>query len=193
MSIVQANAAWLAWPPVGLEGCHRFSVDTHPSVLASHPTTLPTVVNCQHAFAARLLSRSLRVPPACGRCAFELDPRSFAATVLRLCCRPSRAARCVAATRFIVIALVLRNRGPLMNHPRRSLGDPRGAAERMSLFSVFAVNLLLPATLLSAAAHMLSSARFFLSGGEERAPPPPRRPRPYALRQKPLVGRPPDE
>ena len=46
-----------------------------------------------------------------------------------------------------------------MNHPRRSLGDPRGAAERMSLFSVFAVNLLLPATLLSAAAHMLSSAR----------------------------------
>ena len=56
---------------------------------------------------------------------------------------------------------MLRNRGPLMNHPRRSLGDPRGAAERMSLFSVFAVNLLLPATLLSAAAHMLSSAHFF--------------------------------
>ena len=66
---------------------------------------------------------------------------------------------------LIVLALVLRNRGPLMNHPRRSLGDPRGAAERMSLFSVFAVNLLLPATLLSAAAHMLSSARFF--GREE--------------------------
>ena len=52
-----------------------------------------------------------------------------------------------------------------MNHPRRSLGDPRGAAERMSLFSVFAVNLLLPATLLSAAAHMLSSALCKKGGG----------------------------